>query len=160
MHGVHVPPLNWFLSEREASLSTDTQSCPPHPSTASHANYSSICSPSLFHTSYPFTSPPFFAFRLILPSFFSSFCQTYSAISGWSWTSLLNLVLISLHCNGDMPVVFYCQTKALRLTFSPVGLCLQVCRKCLPIKDFISITYYLFINWAVCKRPNWGKKKE
>lgn len=108
------PALNWFLSEREASLSTDTQPCFPHlhPTQITPPSALPLCVVHLPpHLSSPLSSPPplfllssLLSSRLIISSSSPFPCQDRAAIGGWHRPQLpystFNLPLISLQCNG------------------------------------------------------------
>lgn len=151
------------------------------PSPTSHANYSSICSPSPHHTSTPllpsFLSFPLLSSRLLsCPLLFSSSLinsssspllssSVYAAIGGWHRPQLaystFNLSLISLHCNGKWFCVLLFDWSCKPAPHHRGTLCLGVGG----VFNFAlaQIVFYqrihisnliLHINQAVCKWPN------
>lgn len=155
------PALNWFLTEREASLSTDTQPCFPH-----LPHPTQITPPSaLPHRIAPVpNSPPFFP--LLSSALLSSPRQTTQlsavGIGPRLPYSVFNLSLISLHCNGKW---FLCFTIWLGLWARPSPPWDSGCLGVGGVFNFApaQIVFYqrihisnmiLHINQAVCEWPN------
>lgn len=162
------PTLNWFLTEREASLSTDTQPCFPHLPHPTQITPPSALPHRIVH------SPPFFP---LLPSFLSSVIISsssplrspsdfYAAVCGRRRPRLprraFNLSLISLHCNGKwfcvLPFDWSCKPAP---HHRGTSWCLGVggvfnfalAQNVFYQRIHISNTI-LHINQAVCKWPN------
>ena len=156
------PALNWFLSEREASLSTDTQPCfphLPHPTQITPPSALPHCIVHLPHSSL-LSSP--------LDSFSPLSClinSSHTAIIGWHGPQLpystFNLSLISLHCNGKWFCVLLFDWGCGPALYHRGNLCLGVGG----VFNFAlaQIVFYqrihisnliLHINRAVCKWPN------
>lgn len=172
------PTLNWFLTEREASLSTDTQPCFPHlphptqitpPSALPHRTVHS--SPPFFPL-YPFSSPlssspPRLLLSPIPPSGFAAVCGRRGPRLPYS---AFNLSLISLHCNGKWFLCFYRLIEAAARPSPPwdsgclgVGGVFNFTRAQNVFYQRIHISnMILHINQTVCKWPNrkiaeWGR---
>lgn len=149
------------------------------PSTTSHANYSSICSPSPHRaflssllSSLPLSSPlssspPRLLLSPIPPSGFAAVCGRRGPRLPYS---AFNLSLISLHCNGKWFLCFYRLIEAAARPSPPwdsgclgVGGVFNFTRAQNVFYQRIHISnMILHINQTVCKWPNrkiaeWGR---